>query len=309
MIAARRPPAVILVTGAHGLLGSRVVPLFLRELPACRVIATGRGAVGPSPAPNVEMRQGDLREASCWSALPTDITHVVHLAARLPWGSAAAEEARLVADNLIPLAHLIEQSRRWPALEQVIYGSSVSVYAPSGERLQENSPLRPATAYAAAKLAGESLIDCLAARGVRTVALRLSSLYARGQYAGTVLPRMVQRAVEHAEIEIYGDGSRTQDFLHCEDAARAVLLGLERGVEGVFNVGCGTPVTLAELAAAVNRVFAVGQARITHHPGTAADGHGIKLDISRAQAELGYRPRLQIVQGLERLRREMAEAS
>jgi UDP-glucose 4-epimerase len=297
---------VFLVTGAYGLLGRRVVPLLAEKIPGCRIIAVGRGeAKGDVQSPQVEVARGDLRDASLWAGLPRAITHVVHLAAVIPWKVEERDKASVVTDNLSPLANLIEHSRRWDDLRQIIYSSSVSVYTQTGQLLREDSPCHPATLYGASKLAGEKLLCSMEARGVRVVSLRLSSLYAHGQYEGTVLPVMINRARQKQELLVHGDGTRTQDFLHCDDAARAHLLSFEKQARGVYNVGSGTSVTMTELAQTVSRIFADAEARIVHQPEKSDGDAGLKLDISKARRELDYQPSIDLESGLRQLKREM----
>ena len=298
---------VILVTGGRGLLGSYVVPLLAKNH-GVEVIVVTRGPESPSsPGSPVTTITGDLRDATLWERLPDTITHVIHLAAFIPWKPEDKNRARVVINNLTPLAHLIEHSQRWPHLAQVIYSSSVSVYATSGETLTEDSPKHPTTLYGAAKLAGEKLLDCYEARKIATVSLRLSSLYAPGQYEGTVLPIMINRAMQKQELFVFGDGGRTQDFLHCEDAARAVMLCFQKQARGTYNVGSGTAVTMLELAETVNRVCADGQVKIVQRPSSDSDP-GIKLDVSKAQRELDYQPQISLEVGLRKLMRESESA-
>jgi UDP-glucose 4-epimerase len=296
---------VILVTGGCGLLGSHLVPLLAQSIPDSEIIVVSRSE-GPDRDYDSRVKTivGDLRDEELWARIPGTITHVMHLAAVIPWRSDDRFKASLVTDNLLPLANLIEHSQRWSRLRQVIYASSVSVYAQTAELLREDSPPGPASLYAAAKFAGEQLLNCLESRGVHTALLRLSSLYAFGQYEGTVLPIMVNRARKDEEILIFGAGSRTQDFLHCEDAAGAFILCFHKQARGIYNVGSGTPVTMTELANSVNRVFANGAAKIVHLPQSDNDP-GIKLDISKARCELGYEPEIPLEPGLEKLRTEM----
>jgi nucleoside-diphosphate-sugar epimerase len=297
---------VILITGASGLLGSRVVPCLSQEIPGCQIIAITRGE-NRAPATDSQLItvSGDLRDAQLWASLPTTITHVVHLAAVIPWKAEDRYRASLVTDNLLPLAHLIEHSQGWPNLKQIIYSSSVSVYGQSSECLTEDSPLRPANLYGASKLAGEELLHCFDARGIRTVSLRFSSLYATGQYAGTVLPIMISRALQGQELLIFGDGKRTQDFLHCEDAARLILLAFKENAHGVYNAGTGAPVSMTELAETVSRVFSAGKAPVSHQLDKADNDPGLKLDVSRANRELHFQPFFQLANGLEQLKQEM----
>lgn len=298
---------VILVTGGHGLLGSHLVPLLVKNVPDARIVVNTRNEK-QHPLQQVETIPGDLQDERLWIKFPDSITHVFHLAAVIPWKAEDKNRASLVTDNVLPLVNLIEQGRRWPNLRQIVYTSSVSVYAQTDQRLTEDSLCRPASLYGAAKLRGEQLLSDTDLANVRTVSLRLSSLYAQGQYEGTVLPIMVGRARAKQDIVIFGDGTRTQDFLHCEDAARALLLCFEKEAQGVYNVGTGTPVTMTELAQTASRVFSGGATKISYEP-TRADGDpGIKLDISKARRKLNYEPQVQLEQGLRKLKEEMESA-
>jgi len=295
----------ILVTGASGLLGSRVVPLLSRNVPDCRIIAVTRSKEYVSHDSRVEVVRGDLRDKQLWTRLSNTITNVIHLAAIIPWRAEQKQQASVVTDNLLPIANMIEYSQYWPRLQQVIYSSSVSVYGQTTEWLNECSPTQPASLYGAAKLCGEDLLCCMKVKGVRTVSLRFSSLYGRGQYEGTVLPIMVKRARQRQDLLIFGDGTRTQDFLHCEDAAHAILVALQQDASGVYNIGTGTPITMIALAQTVSRVFSDGESKIVYQPARADGDPGIKLDVSKAKRELNYRPQVTLEGGLRKLKREM----
>jgi UDP-glucose 4-epimerase len=300
--------AIILVTGASGLLGSRVVPLLLKSIPDCRVIAAARNEKKIKLNDRVGIVVGDLRDEQFWASLPNEITHVVHLASVIPRQPEEKNLPSLMLDNVLPLNHLLEHSSRWPTLEQIIYSSSVSVYGPSSEFLVEESPKQPADLYGASKLAGEDLLEAFAARGVAAVSLRLSSLYAQGMYQWTVMPLMINRARQKQPLLLFGDGSRTQDFLHCDDAARAIVLSFQKRARGVYNVGAGIPTTMAELARTVSHVFTADTAEISFLRDRVETDSGLKLDIGKATRELGFEPLLQLESGLQKLKLEMETA-
>jgi UDP-glucose 4-epimerase len=297
---------IILVTGASGLLGSRVVPCLLHNIPDCRILAAARNEKKvQTNNPRVEPVLGDLRDEQFWTNLPDGITHVVHLASVIPRRPEEKTRPELLRDNVLPLEHLREHSRRWPNLEQIIYSSSVSVYGPSPEFLVEESPKQPADMYGASKLAGEELLESFAARDVAAVSLRLSSLYAHGMFQGTVMPLMINRARQKQPLLLFGDGLRTQDFLHCDDAARAILLSFQKRGRGVYNVGAGIPTTMAELARVVSHVFTDDTGEIVFDRDRQDTDSGLKLDISKARRELNYEPLISLQKGLEQIKQEM----
>jgi UDP-glucose 4-epimerase len=288
----------ILVTGGFGLLGSRLLPL-LKPLNA-EVITVSR-------KPNTHATlTGDLQDEHLWRQLPDDITHVFHLAAAIPWTPEERQRTSLITENIRPITNLIESSQRWPNLKQVIYSSSISVYTPTGEKLSENSPTQPASLYGSAKLAGEEALKTLPPT-IRTVSLRFSSIYGHGQNANSVLPLMVHRANAGQSLLVFGDGSRTQDYLHCEDAARALITCFQKDASGTYNVGFGTPTSMLELAQTVSRVF--GNVPIELQPGKADNDRGIKLDVSKIKNELDFGPQISLERGLQQLKREITQGT
>jgi nucleoside-diphosphate-sugar epimerase len=295
---------VYLVTGAFGALASRVLGLLAEEAGG-RILAIGRHAGKRHALPHrIELIDGDLRNGAVWAELPRTITHVLHLAASIPWQREQKTSASVVSDNVGPLGHLLEQSQHWPSLEQIVYASSVSVYGWTHDVLREDSPKHPTDLYGAAKLAGEDLLLAAGARGIRVAGLRYGSLYGKGQYAGTVIPTMIRAATQAGRIRIYGEGSRSQDFLHYDDAAEAALLACRHAVQGPFNIGSGSAITMTELAGLIREIFTAGRAEVVHDRQMAEGDPGFRIDISKAARELGFTPRRDMRSGLALLGRD-----
>lgn len=298
---------IFLVTGGHGFLASRLIPFLHKNILKCKIIVATRGKRDREwqKYPDIFQLYGDVGDAKIWDRMPKTITHVFHLAAVIPRRSQDMNRAAIAEDNLLPLTHLIEKSQRWPNLKQVIFSSSISVYAKTGVLLNEDSPKIPIDIYGASKLAGEHLLSCLGSRGVRVVSLRYSSLYGCGQYQGTVLPTMVNRAIKKKEILVYGSGKRTQDFIYYDDAVNANFLAYKKQARGAFNIGSGLSVPMKELAENISWVFTNGEAKIVYLLEKEDHDLGFKLDISKAKRELDYQPLFQIKDGLKKLKDEM----
>ena len=295
---------VIVVTGAGGFLGSRVVPVVRRHAARARVIAVVRRGGRAVVASGVEVVRGDLRVSAVWHRLPPNVTHVIHLAAVVPRERRDGNQPHVIIDNVAPIAQLLHASTRWMSLRHVVYASSVSVYAPSRRTLRESSATAPTSAYGAAKLAGERLLELLAARGVVVASLRYSSIYGAGQYPGTVLPLFADRARRGLPLHVF-NARRMQDFLHIEDAARATWLACRLTASGAFNVASGHPVSMATLAREIVDAFGRLPATTIVEDGGARTGDdGMRVDIGRARRTLGFRPRISLRDGLRQLAHE-----
>jgi nucleoside-diphosphate-sugar epimerase len=301
---------VLLVTGATGLLGSHLLPLLHSHCPTSRIVATLRD--GATPAWLTELERvtvitGDLRDSSTWRRLPSTITHVFHLAAAIDHDRDGKQGADLARNNLAPTQYLAMCCQIWPRLRQVVYSSSTSVYGQTAARLTETSATDPRDPYATAKLAGEELLQVTSAHGLSVACLRYTSLYGPGMRPNTALPSMIRQALDDGEIVVYGQGHRTQDFLHCHDAASANLLAYERNAAGIYNIGSGAPVSMAELARTVSEVFTDGRAKVTFAPDKPEGPPGYAVDIAKAGQVLGYRPRYQLEAGLRQIRNALGD--
>lgn len=294
---------VILVTGAAGLLGSALVRKCSLSAADAQIVAVVRDGVTPAwvdEYPHVYVVNGNLDARRTWERLPTTITQVFHLAGvidpRPPGGT-----AELIQQNVWPTAQLVERAAEWPQLRTVVYSSSVSVYGTTTRVVTESTTPRPASAYAAAKLANEGLLTCLRTRGVRVAMLRYTSLYGAQMRRRSVLPVMIDAANRRQEICVFGTGRRVQDFLHAEDAAMAAWQAARRAVDGVFNVGSGVSTSMAELAEQVVAVFMQGRARVTFDTTQPDGAGGYRVNISRAREQLGFEPRITLRAGLEQM--------
>lgn len=298
----------VLITGGAGLLGSNVIKMFQHQLPGTRIVVVDKTSMPANyTAAGVEWMRGDLCNPVLWSELPDEITHICHLAAKIPWLEKDRNSAQIVMDNIMPVAFMAENIPRWQYLRGIVFSSSVSVYEANSELLNSTSVVAPRDLYGTAKIACETIMKTLSMRSIPVAILRLSSLYGIGQYQGTVLPIMINRAIHGDAINVYGSGTRTQDFLYCTDAAMAVFLASTKAAAGVFPIGSGTPTTMKQLAETISSVFAKGRAKIIFSPEKEDGDAGIKVDISEARSILGYDPQFQLEAGLCNLRKKMAE--
>jgi nucleoside-diphosphate-sugar epimerase len=126
--------------------------------------------------------------------------------------------------------------------------SSVSVYGPSEDVLDESAPCRPRSYYGETKLAGErEVLEATAAGGVRGVVLRPCMVF--GPAAPGNLARVVALARWGLLIQI-GDGRNRKSLLPVQTLVEAILRVADRrsaAVGRVFNVCGGPPLTIQEI--------------------------------------------------------------
>ncbi len=177
--------------------------------------------------------------------------------------------------------------------------STAEVYGlPAGQGpIREDAPTCPLSWYGASKVAAEAYCRVLERHVEMTIALlRFTVLYGVGDPIQRAIPNFVRNAVRGEPIRIFG-GEELRDYLHVDDAARAVILAWERRLSGTYNVGSGTGVTVRDAAAAVLRA-AGGTAALEQLPRQkpAAD---IVLDVTRFREATGFAPARVFPDGLE----------
>jgi nucleoside-diphosphate-sugar epimerase/glycosyltransferase involved in cell wall biosynthesis/MoaA/NifB/PqqE/SkfB family radical SAM enzyme len=229
---------------------------------------------------------------------------VIHLAACARVAVAEADPARARRDNVDATAQLLAAlaAQRSPAW--LVFASSREVYGcPTILQVGESAPLAPRNTYGATKAEAEALVS--AARGVRSIVLRLANVYgAPWDHADRLVPAFTRAACAGAPLIVHGQG-RALDLVHIDDtvaafvaAARALEAG--RAMPGVLNVCSGVETPLEQLAAAVTR-----HARSPSHTFTTSSApHEVDRfvgDNSLARATLGWRPSIDLDEGLAAL--------
>lgn len=201
---------------------------------------------------------------------------------------------------------LLDACRRG-GVRRVVYAGSSSAYG--------NSPIMPKheqqlpqvlSPYAAAKLAAELYCESFASTyGLETVRLRYFNVFGPRQDPNSpysaVIPRFVDALLQHRTPVIYGDGTQSRDFTFVENVVAANLLAAQvSGVSGkVFNAACGDSLDLNTLLRLICE-----QLHVPFAPEYAERRVGDVLhswaDISAAERELGYKPLVDVREGLRR---------
>ena len=205
---------------------------------------------------------------------------------------------------------LLEACRRYNPQVKIVYTGTRQVYGrPRYLPVDEEHPVEPVDINGVHKMAAEWYHRIYhQAHGLRTVTLRLTNTYG---------PRMrvkdsrqgfigwwIHQVVRGREIEIFGTGQQMRDFNYVDDVVEALLLAAAHpDTDGrVYNLGGDEPISLAELARLLVDVNGGGNYRLVPFP---TDRQRIDIgdyygDDSRIRAQLGWRPKVSLREGLAR---------
>jgi dTDP-L-rhamnose 4-epimerase len=173
----------------------------------------------------------------------------------------------------------------------------------------EDKPLFPTSIYAITKRDHEEMfLSTGLAYSIPAVALRFFNTYGPRQalsnpYTG-VMAIFSGRLLNHQPPVIYEDGQQSRDFIHVRDIVLGLLLAMERPEADyqVINLGTGIPTSIARIANLLSQHLTGGQIQPQIlNQFRAGDIRHCYADLARAQALLGFVPRISLQEGLEDL--------
>ena len=314
----------VLVTGATGFLGKYVVEELVEH--GYQVRAFGRNrAIGQSLVnASVTFIQGDLTNQEDLTKACQEMDMVVHAGALStvwgPWED-------FYQTNVLGTKYILETCRE-AKIERLVYVSSPSIYAAPRDHLDIKESDAPQenrlNNYIRSKLASEKLFKDYP--DVSSVILRPRGLFGIGDTS--ILPRVLNLS-QKIGIPLIGDGRQLMDMTCVENVALAIRLALEtpQAAGEVYNItngeprvfrdlieetlrGLGYPIRYrkipAPLVSAISssleciykRLKLKGEPALTRYTYYLLR-YSQTLDISKAERDLGYRPKITISEGIE----------
>jgi len=306
----------ILVAGGAGFIGSHIVDSLLKDRHEVSVydnLSTGRRENLP---PGVPLHVGDVCDAArlkeVFDAVKPEAVSLQ--AAQMSVSRSVREPAFDAQVNLMGLLGVMDNCVR-VGTKKVVFASSGGVlYGDVYEPAPETTPSNPVSPYGISKWAGELYLQFFAREhGIRTVALRYSNVYGPRQNphgeAG-VVAIFAQRMLVGKQVTVNGDGKYIRDYVYVGDVARANHLALEATLPDsftAFNIGTGSPTDVNELAGKMRDLCIEFARRVgrpvdvppaAHGPARAGDLRSNLVLNTRAREILGWRPTVDLAQGL-----------
>ena len=312
-----------LVTGSAGFIGSHLVEKLLSYNQ--RVIGLDNFCTGfqknidlalqsvtPAQRNLFSFIEGDICSLDvCKQALGKGVDFVLHQAAL---GSVPRSIHNPLAThnaNVNGFVNLLI-SMKEAGIKSFVYASSSSVYG--------NSPLLPRkeevtgallSPYALSKWTNELYAEVFSKTyDISAIGLRYFNVFGprqnpEGPYAA-VIPIWVRALREGGDIYINGDGKTSRDFTYIDNIIEANLLAALSQKRGspfhkVYNIGAGRQVTLNKLLDLLKKQLGKEDKKPLYRDFRPGDVRDSFADISKAQKELGYTPRVSIEEGIQKL--------
>lgn len=290
----------VLIVGAGGFIGTNLV----RSLSSVNneVRAISRSFLDERPIENVVRIKADLSDAVLVREHCEWADYVVYLVTESTPATASTNVVGSAEKDIIEALKFFELCVEMRIKKLIYMSSGGTVYGDTKQiPTPESTVLDPRNAYAVAKVAVENYLAIYhQLHDLDYIILRVSNPYGPYQYATKkqgVIGGFVGLACKSEPVSLWGDGSIIRDYLYIDDLCEAIVKAIEySGDHRVFNIASGIGHSLNEV---LDLIRATGlEVKVESK---SCENVGVKtsvLDITMANAELGWSPKTVIGDGI-----------
>jgi len=300
-----------LITGIAGFIGSSIARALLSRGEQVRGVdnfSSGNHENLKGIIDRIDFREADILDLGAMHKACAGVDFVFHEAAIPSVPRSVLDPLGSNAANIDGTVNLLVAARD-AKVKRVVYAASSAAYGdtptlPKHEGMKPD-PISP---YAVAKLASEYyMVSFYRCYGLETVCLRYFNVFGPRQdpsspYSG-VLAKFITQMLRGEQPTVFGDGEQSRDFTYIDNVVEANLLASKAPAAKVagqiFNAATGRRVTLNETFKALQPLTGY-KGQLKYGPERGGDIKHSLADISRAEAELGYKAIVDFEEGLKR---------
>jgi dTDP-glucose 4,6-dehydratase len=283
--------------------------------------------------PELRFVRGNICDTALVEALLREerIDLVVHFAAESHVDRSIVGPDAFIETNVLGTHSLLKAARKVWLEEKVVpshrfhHVSTDEVYGslgPNDPAFSETTPYAPNSPYSASKAASDHLVRAYHhTYGLNTTISNCSNNYGPFHFPEKLIPLTIINILEGRPLPVYGDGKNIRDWLHVNDHCRGIEAVIARGRTGeTYNIGGASERENIEivrtLCSLADELFAADDSLRKRFVGAPPaqrkasetlitfvkdrPGHDRRyaIDYRKAAADLGYRPRVPIAEGL-----------
>jgi UDP-glucuronate 4-epimerase len=254
--------------------------------------------------------KGDITDRSLmektWASVDRPITKVIHLAAQAGVRYSLENPYEYVSTNVMGHLVLLELARHQKGFEHFVYASTSSVYGANTEMpfSEDHSTDQPMALYAATKKADELMSRSYAHLfKIPATGLRFFTVYGPWGRPDMALFIFTKKILAGDPIPVFNEGKMKRDFTYVDDIVSGIIAALNHVPQGdvphrVYNLGNHKSEPLMRYISLLEEALGK-KATCDMLPMQAGDVPESFADISRAEAELGWRPKTNIDLGIK----------
>ena len=253
---------MILITGGAGFIGSHIADILIQN--NYKVIIADNLSTGKKDNINNKaiFYNIDIKNYNDLENIFNNnkIEYIIHLAAQVSVPNSIRNPINDANENIIATLNIIELSKKYN-IKKIIASSSASVYGiPKKLPIDELHTTIPISYYGLSKLTMEKY---LILSNLNYIICRFSNVYGPRQTphgeAG-VVSIFMDNAINNKDLNIFGDGKQTRDFIYVEDIAKIFLFFIEKNISNeILNISTNNSININELA---NTIISISKSNI-----------------------------------------------
>ncbi len=293
----------VLVTGGYGFIGSSVAERFYQE--GYDVFIIDNLTTGDKN--NVDFKHKgyilSIEDSKCEEVFKNGrFEVVVHLAAQVSVTASLDNPKLDTQSNVLGLTNMLALAHKY-GVQKFIFASSAAVYGTNEIcPIRESEICSPISPYGLAKLVGETYCAKWSEiYGLETLCLRFSNVYGPKQGRtgeGGVISTFIGGALRSKELNVYGSGEQTRDFIYVQDVADALYRASYSSLTGVYNLSTNTETSINTLIGLLRQLDT--RIQVSYQPGRDGDILRSSLDNSNIMAKLDWAPIVSLDTGIRR---------
>ena len=305
----------ILLTGGAGFIGSKLCELLSSDNEILIYDNLRRNSIKNTALlkkDNIKLIQGNVLD---YAFLKKNVDSfkpgiVIHLAAIAGIDTVIKNPVSTMKVNMIGTYNMLEAIKDYAMdMERFIDFSTSEVFGSYAYKVDEKSTTNLAAVgearwtYSVSKLAGEHLTHSYYKEyGLKSVTVRPFNIYGPGQVGEGAIHEFIARAIRNEQIKIHGDGDQIRSWCYIDDFSEGIKLCLENqdAIGNSFNIGNpkGT-ITIGMLAQLIKQI-AMSKSEIIYVPKNYVDVELRVPSIDKAKELLGFKPKYDLIEGLDR---------
>ena len=250
----------------------------------------------------------DIKNIACFVSLPKNIDYIVHLAGAMPAHMANYDPYEYLNSVIVGTLNVLEYARE-NHCKKIIFSQSIAdilhlfgTQHPILDDVVREFPLKGDHAvYSISKNTAVNLIEHYYAEyGIKRYILRLPTIYhyhpnpyyyVNGEKKWLAYRYIIDQASKGMPLQIWGNPNATKEMVYIKDLTHLIECCILSNVDGgIYNVGCGHPLSIEEQIKQIAVCFAGNTiSSIEYKPDMPSSPQFI-LDIEKAKKELGYNP-------------------
>src|SRR5271163_1433747 len=298
-----------LVTGGAGFIGSNMVDELVRRGASVTVLddlSAGKESNLAAVRDKIDFHCGSITDLETVQKVCAGADYVIHLAARTSVPRSVKDPIESNRVNIDGTLNVLVAARD-AKVRRVVYAASSSAYGetPTLPKVESMQPA-PISPYGVTKYVGELYAQVFGrVYGLENACVRYFNVFGprqdpTSQYSG-VLSRFMLAILEGQTPVVYGDGEQSRDFTYIANVVDETLRACEaKDASGkVFNGGTGERITLNQVLGQLETITGK-KIPAKYEPARNGDIRDSQADISLARTVLGYEPKVQFAEGLQR---------